>query len=240
MSSLPSFVELMSSLGLEDGASASLPWNPSSSPYLRPRFPSNDSSLSDLDDEHESSRQQSAFNTGAYLFVSSDYDQRDRASFMESDIPRVSRHGKDRYCPYSASIPRKGSLPMLFDASKSTRAPSTSPLPSPNARTTRGLRSSPSGRLSRRGSETWSQETDTHATTPISTFLRRKSVQTSPTSATFPRLATDEPMAPVAIPALPALLSSFVFPPPAPEPSECLTGDLDPPGLMATSETDAN
>jgi hypothetical protein len=104
MSSLPSFVELMSSLGLEDGASASLPWNPSSSPYLRPRFPSNDSSLSDLDDEHESSRQQSAFNTGAYLFVSSDYDQRDRASFMESDIPRVSRHGKDRYCPYSASV----------------------------------------------------------------------------------------------------------------------------------------
>lgn len=47
-------------------------------------------------------------------------------------------------------------------------------------------------------------------------------------------------MAPVAIPALPALLSSFVFPPPAPEPSESLTGDLDPPGLMATSETDAN
>jgi len=240
MSSLPSFVELMSSLGLEDGAS--LPWNPSSSPYLRPRFHSNASSSSDLDDEHESSRQQPASNTGAYLFVSADYDQRDRASFMESDIPRVSRHGKDRYCPYSVTsqIPRKGSLPTLCDASKSTRAPSTSPLPSPNARTTRGLRSSPSGRLSRRGSETWSQETDTHATTPISTFLRRKSVQTSPTSATFPRLASDEPMAPVAIPALPALLSSFVFPPLAPESLESLVEDLDPPGLMATSDTDAN
>jgi hypothetical protein len=103
MSSLPSFVELMSSLGLEDGASASLSWNPSSSPYLRPRFPSNDSSLSDLDDEQESSRQQSAFNTGAYLFVSTDCDSRDRASFMESDIPRVSRHGKGRYCPYSVA-----------------------------------------------------------------------------------------------------------------------------------------
>ena len=99
MSSLPSFVELMSSLGLEDGASLS--WNPSSSesPYLRPRFPSDASSASDLDDEHESSRRQPAFNTGAYLFVSTDYDQR----FMESDIPRVSRHGKDRYCPYSAT-----------------------------------------------------------------------------------------------------------------------------------------
>ena len=101
MSSLPSFVELMSSLGLEDGASLS--WNPSSSPYLRPRFHSNASSSSDLDDEQESSRQQPAFNTGAYLFVSTDYDQRDRASFMESDIPRVSRHGKGRYCPYSVT-----------------------------------------------------------------------------------------------------------------------------------------
>lgn len=102
MSSLPSFVELMSSLGLEDGASP-LSWNSSPSPYLRPRFHSDDSSASDLDDEHESSRQQPAFNTGAYLFVSTDYDQRDRASFMDSDIPRVSRHGKGRYCPYSVS-----------------------------------------------------------------------------------------------------------------------------------------
>jgi len=240
MSSLPSFVELMSSLGLEDGASLS--WNPSSSPYLRPRFPSDASSVSDLDDENESSRRQPAFDTGAYLFVSStDCDQRDRVSFMESDIPRVSRHGKGRYCPYSVtSIPRKGSLTMLFDTSKSTRAPSTSPHPSPNSRPTRGLRSSPSGRLSRRGSETWPQEADIHATTPISTFLRRKSVQMSPTSAMFPRQASDEPMA---IPALPALLSSFVFPPPAPESSESPAEDLDldPPGLIASSsDADAN
>ncbi|KAH9077426.1 hypothetical protein EDB83DRAFT_1707554 [Lactarius deliciosus] len=233
MSSLPSFVELMSSLGLEDGASLS--WNPSSSPYLRPRFHSDASTSSDLDDE-----QQHTFNTGAYLFVSTDCDRRDRVGFMESDIPRVSRHGKGRYSPYSVtSIPRKGSLPTLSDASISTRAPSTSPVPSPSSRATRGLRSSPSGRLSRRGSETWSQEADIHATTPISTFLRRKSVQMSPTSASFPRSATDEPMAPVAIPALPALLSSFIFPPPAPELSESPAEDLDPPGLMATADADA-
>ncbi|KAH9050046.1 hypothetical protein EDB84DRAFT_723343 [Lactarius hengduanensis] len=236
MSSLPSFVELMSSLGLEDGASLS--WNPSSSPYLRPRFHSDASTSSDLDDE-----QQHTFNTGAYLFVSTDCDRRDRVGFMETDIPRVSRHGKGRYSPYSVTtIPRKGSLPTLSDASISTRAPSTSPLPSPSSRATRGLRSSPSGRLSRRGSETWSQEADTHATTPISTFLRRKSVQMSPTSASFPRSASDEPMAPVAIPALPALLSSFIFPPPAPELSESLAedSDSDPPGLMATADADAN
>ncbi|KAH9179951.1 hypothetical protein EDB89DRAFT_1924107 [Lactarius sanguifluus] len=230
MSSLPSFVELMSSLGLEDGASLS--WNPSSSPYLRPRFHSDASTSSDLDDE-----QQHNFNTGAYLFVSTDCDRRDRVGSMESDIPRVSRHGKGRYSPYSVT---SWSLPTLSDASISTRAPSTSPLPSPSSRATRGLRSSPSGRLSRRGSETWSQEADTHATTPISTFLRRKSVQMSPTSASFPRSASDEPMAPVAIPALPALLSSFIFPPPAPDPSESPAEDLDPPGLMATTDADAN
>jgi hypothetical protein len=102
MSSLPSFVELMSSLGLEDGAS--LTWNPSSSPYLRPRFHSNASSSSDPDDEQESpGPQPTTFNTGAYLFVSTDYEQRDRASFMDADIPRVSRHGKDRYCPYAVT-----------------------------------------------------------------------------------------------------------------------------------------
>ncbi len=94
----------MSSLGLEDGASLS--WNPSSSPYLRPRFHSDASSSSDLDEEHESSRQQHTFNTGAYLFVSTDCDRRDRASFMESDIPRVSRHGKGRYSPYSVTSVR--------------------------------------------------------------------------------------------------------------------------------------
>jgi len=99
--------------------------------------------------------------------------------------------------------------PHCFEAGKAKRAPSTSPLPSPNPRATRGSRSSPNGRVSPRASETWPTE---HATTPISTYLRRKSPQMSPTSATFPRSAFDEPMAPVAIPALPALLSSFVFP----------------------------
>ena len=55
----------------------------------------------------------------------------------------------------------------------------------------------------------------------------------------FPRLATDEPMA---IPALPALLSSFVFPPPTPDSSESPAEDFDfdPPGLMTTSDADAN
>jgi len=234
MSSLPSFVELMSSLGLEDAASLSRD-TPS---FLRPRSHSNASSSSGVDDEREPSPRQYA-PTGTYLFVSADHDRRDSTSFTDIDIPRVSRHGKGRYSPYPVdTIPRKGSLPSLFEPRKAKRTPSTSPLPSPHSRPTRGLRSSPNGRLSRRGSETWC-EGDVHASTPISTFLRRKSPQMSPTSATFPRSAFDEPLAPVAIPALPALLSSFVFPQHVAEPSSP-SGDLDHPVLMATTTAEAN
>ncbi|KAH9978035.1 hypothetical protein BGW80DRAFT_1456153 [Lactifluus volemus] len=205
-SPLPSFVELMSSLGLEDGTS--LPCGPR--PFLRPRSHSNASSSSDIDDERDLPHQRYA-NAGTYLFVSSDCDRRDQhTNSLDMDNPRLSRQGKGRYSPYPvAAIPRKGSVPALFETGKAKRAPSTSPLPSPNPRATRGSRSSPNGRVSPRASETWPTE---HATTPISTYLRRKSPQMSPTSATFPRSAFDEPMAPVAIPALPALLSSFVFP----------------------------
>ncbi|KAI0303159.1 hypothetical protein BC826DRAFT_1101286 [Russula brevipes] len=235
MSSLPSFVELMSSLGLEDGAS--LPRNTRS--FLRPRTHSNASSSSDIDDEPELSRQQYA-PTGAYLFVSADDDRHDYTSSLDTDPPRVSRHSKGRYSPYPMdSIPRKGSLPSLFEVGKTKRTPSTSPLPSPRSRATRGPRSSPNGRLSRCGSETWLHEADSHASTPISTYLRRKSPQMSPTSATFPRSAFDESLAPVAIPALPALLSSFVFPQPAVEPSSP-DGDLEPPVLLATAIADSN
>ncbi|KAI0301782.1 hypothetical protein B0F90DRAFT_1816689 [Multifurca ochricompacta] len=211
MSPLPSFVELMSSLGLEDGASRSR--NTSFLPAHAP---------------------------GAYLFVPADHDRRDRGNFMDIDVPRVSRHGQGRYSPYFiASVPRKGSLPALFESGKTRMASSASPLPSPRSRASRvSSGHSPNGRLSRRGSETWLHEPDFHATTPISTFLRRKSPQMSPTSALFPRSAFDEPLAPVAIPALPALLSSFVFPPPSPEPSSPQSEDLEPQVLMATPTAD--
>src|SRR6266404_6775550 len=117
--------------------------------------------------------------------------------------------------------------------------PSTSPLSSPRTRATRGPRSSPNGRLSRRGSETWLHEADFQFNTPISTFLRRKSPQMSPTSETFPRTEFDEPLAPVAIPALPALLPSFVFPRHTVQPSSP-SGDLEPQALTATAASDTN
>jgi len=237
MSSLPSFVELMSSLGLEDGASSLPRTTPT---FLRPRSHSNaSSSSSDIDDEHEAPRPQYA-TTGTYLFAPADHDRHDYTSFVDIDAPRVSRHGKGRYSPYSMdSVPRKESLPSLFDTGKAKRAPSTSPLPSPRSRASRGPRSSPNGRSSRRGSETWLHDTDFHASTPISTYLRRKSPQMSPTSGSFPRSAFDEPLAPVAIPALPALLSSFVFPQPAAQPSSP-SGNLEPQALVGNGTTDAN
>ena len=99
MSSLPSFVELMSSLGLEDGASLSR----TAPTFLRPRSHSNASSSSDIDDdEREVPRQQYA-PTGAYLFIPADDDRHDYTSVIDidSDTPRVSRHCKGRYSPYS-------------------------------------------------------------------------------------------------------------------------------------------
>ncbi len=90
--SLPSFVELMSSLGLED---ASRPHNVRS--FLRPRSHSNASSSSDDEREH-SPRQYTP--SGTYLFVPADYDRRDSSSLTDTDAPRVSRHSKGRYSPY--------------------------------------------------------------------------------------------------------------------------------------------
>lgn len=98
MSSLPSFVELMSSLGLEDGASSLPRTTPT---FLRPRSHSNaSSSSSDIDDEREAPRQQYA-TTGTYLFVPADHDRHDYTSLVDTDPPRVSRHCKGRYSPYS-------------------------------------------------------------------------------------------------------------------------------------------
>ena len=98
MSALPSFVELMSSLGLEDGASSLPRTTPT---FLRPRSHSNaSSSSSDIDDEREAPRQQYA-TTGTYLFVPADHDRNDCTSLVDIDAPRVSRHGKGRYSPYS-------------------------------------------------------------------------------------------------------------------------------------------
>jgi len=234
MSSLPSFVELMSSLGLEDGASHAR----SARPFLRPRSHSNASSSSDIDEREQSPRQYTP--TGAYLFVPADCDRHDYTNFVDIDAPRVSRQSKGRYSPYPTdSVPRKPSLPSLLETEKAKRAPSTSPLSSPRTRAPRGPRSSPNGRLSRRGSETWLHEADFHFSTPISTFLRRKSPQMSPTSETFPRTAFDEPLAPVAIPALPALLPSFVFPRHTAQPSSP-GGDLEPQVLTATTTADSN
>ncbi|KAI0049563.1 hypothetical protein FA95DRAFT_832330 [Auriscalpium vulgare] len=212
MASLPSFVELMSSLGLEDEAS-----HPRlSSACGRARSLSSASSSSFQEEEYAPSRA-----LGQYLLVPVRYDPHDRAGDPDASIPRVSRHVKGRYSPYSAaSIPRKGSLPVIHSDADSNRRPqraiSSSPLnftAPPSQRAVWVTRPSRSGQSSRRGSQTWSKESDQDSVTPISSFLRRKSPNgspsTSPTSPSFPR-SIDIPLAPVAIPALPTLLAPFL------------------------------
>ncbi|KAI0315389.1 hypothetical protein OF83DRAFT_1173884 [Amylostereum chailletii] len=150
-----------------------------------------------------------------YLFVPTHSDPFDR----DADI-RLSRHGKERYSPYG-SVSRRVSMPALNPDSDPnnppSRATSTSPLHSVAG--LRKMRSSHSGGSSRRGSQSWSAADLQAATTPISTFVRRKSPHSpsvSPTVASFPRslLDYDSPLAPVAIPALPILLPTFLMPSP--------------------------
>jgi hypothetical protein len=126
-SPLPSFVELMSSLGLEDGPS--LPCGPRA--FLRPRSHSNASSSSDIDDEHDLPHQRYA-NAGTYLFVSSsDYDRRDQyTNSLDTDNPRLSRQGKGRYSPYptaAVSWPSLDDCPfkrfIVFADSKERKCP---------------------------------------------------------------------------------------------------------------------
>ncbi|KAI0069010.1 hypothetical protein BV25DRAFT_72865 [Artomyces pyxidatus] len=220
MASLPSFVELMSSLGLEDEASY-----PEFTPaYCRPRSLSSASSSSAQDDDRASPRPSST-RSGQYLLVPARYnDPRDRTD--DHDAPRVSAQGKGRYSPYSAAaIPRRVSLPVLYSEADVQGRPnlkrpiSTSPLHGIAAPSQRAMWVTKPARTerSRRGSQTWSKESDLDSVTPISTYVRRKSPHSpsvSPTTPSFPRSVSDNSSAPVAIPALPTLLPSFFQPSP--------------------------
>ena len=88
------------------------------------------------------------------------------------------------------------------------QALSSSPIPSLSTRTV-GRRSSGLGLGSRRPEKLSLGDSDFMANTPISTFVRRKTPQSSPISPTFPhRKRSTSPSAPVLIPTLP----TFIFP----------------------------
>ncbi|VDB83299.1 unnamed protein product [Peniophora sp. CBMAI 1063] len=204
MENLPSFVDLMNSLGLEDKVAPL----PSSRPRPRPhgsghRRAFSDTSSSELDGDLELLRRRRSPMLRAYspnhLFVPP----------ADQDI-RLSRHGKDRYSPYgSVSLRNRVSMPSLneHETNPPNRATSTSPLHSVGC--ARPIRTSSRASRSRSGSQSsWTGET----LQPISAYARRKaprSPSVSPTAPTFPA-AIREPFAPVAIP---ALLSPLLFQP---------------------------
>ncbi|KAJ7047541.1 hypothetical protein C8F04DRAFT_11989 [Mycena alexandri] len=194
MTTLPSFVELMSSLGLDQTAPApenSTSSSPRSSPSSSPRMPS----------------------------VTPPSPTKSRSSPSLRDAG-ASRNRLARYSPYSPVFQssRRGSLSSVSSSSSdyerpTVRAYSTSPHPpsSPRSRKRHGNNLTVN---------VYGSSSDLSANTPISTYVRRKTPGASPTSPTFPREAQDyspssSPM-PFSIPTLPSLFprsaSSDSFP----------------------------
>ncbi|KAJ7937220.1 hypothetical protein B0H13DRAFT_1588990 [Mycena leptocephala] len=189
---LPSFVELMSSLGLDQTAPAperSTSSSPRSSPSSSPRMPS----------------------------VTPPSPTKSRSSPSLRDAG-ASRNRLARYSPYSPVFQlssRRGSLSSVSSSSSDYERPtaySTSPHPpsSPRARKRHGNNLTVN---------VYGSNSDLSANTPISTYVRRKTPGASPTSPTFPREVMDSPSAspmPFSIPTLPSLFprsaSSESFP----------------------------
>ncbi|KAJ7179294.1 hypothetical protein C8R46DRAFT_1073281 [Mycena filopes] len=195
MTTLPSFVELMSSLGLDQSAAPAQEHesssSPRSSPSSSPRMPS----------------------------VTPPSPTKSRSSPSLRDAG-ASRNRLARYSPYSPGFQlssRRGSLSSVSSSSSdyerpTVRAYSTSPHPPSSPRTRK-----------RHGNNltvnVYGSSSDLSANTPISTYVRRKTPGASPTSPTFPREAQDSPSSspmPFSIPTLPSLFprsaSSDSFP----------------------------
>ncbi|KIM45988.1 hypothetical protein M413DRAFT_23782 [Hebeloma cylindrosporum] len=191
MASLPSFVELMASLGLEQAAPAPVverspspapPSSPGSPRTGSPNLPARSSSSPSL---------------------------RDMAT-----RPRISR-----FSPYShpASFTRRrGSLSSVSSSSDFESSPLSATFFIP----ARPTSSRPRRYRNKLTINTYGSSSDLNANTPISTYVRRKTPGTSPTSPTFnpdSGYESSEPTAmPFSIPSLPVLLphsaSSESFP----------------------------
>jgi hypothetical protein len=203
MTALPSFVELMASLGLDqDNGKPDSADSSRSSPSASPRISSN-------------------------TFVPSHSRSKSNISLRESHI---ARQRMNRFSPYSPSISasRRGSLSSLSSSSCSSdteRVPLRDISSSP--------RVAKSALLSRRSTNSLSihvyrSACDFQANTPISSFVRRKTPSLSPTSPTFSdshRSLRDAMPSPLIIPTLPNLYpssansESFPITPTDPEPA---------------------
>ncbi|CCM01692.1 uncharacterized protein FIBRA_03756 [Fibroporia radiculosa] len=236
MTTLPSFVELMASLGLDNSARpATLDTHVGpacfGSHFHHSRTSSTSSSCSSF------SSAPSGTVSPPHPSITVDEPQSYSVSRRES-----SPSGRDweserrpvrvaRYSPYVPTIShtRKKSAPTILEEepAERMRALSTSPYLSPA--TCNMNRRSSSGTLqsARRPHKLALSERDLAVNTPISTFVRRKTPQASPSSPTFPhrrRSRASSLAQPVSIPTLP-----FVFPAPTTYryPSSDLSEDED-------------
>ncbi|CDO74051.1 hypothetical protein BN946_scf185043.g101 [Trametes cinnabarina] len=217
---LPSFVELMASLGLGGPDDAPAP-HQANSVSRHSRSSSHSSSISHLSASSTSSIvspptsniYSPAFPTSTILSDSPTIVVSSHEASPETDLPpcefRRSR-ATTRYSPYgSISHSRKQSMPVLNAErtyERPIRALSTSPRLSPISTSFRGRRS-------KRPENLPLSDADLMAYTPISSYVRRKTPQNSPTSPTF--FARDRDPAPthhpLTIPTLPTLLSPASF-----------------------------
>ncbi|KAI0676864.1 hypothetical protein C8Q78DRAFT_987407 [Trametes maxima] len=221
---LPSFVELMASLGL--GGPDDAP-DPSQAPSRHSRSSSHSSSISHLSSASSSIvPPQSTSNSSIYSFkhiqspaiVVSSHEPS-----PERDVPCDIRRSRatTRYSPYgSICHSRKASMPVLNAErtyERPIRALSTSPRLSPISTSFRGRRA-------RRPENLPLPEADLMAYTPISSYVRRKTPQNSPTSPTFARDRDAATSHPLTVPALPTLLSPASF---ATQSSDSEDDDMD-------------
>ncbi|KAI9001198.1 hypothetical protein BD414DRAFT_25716 [Trametes punicea] len=201
---LPSFVELMASLGL--GGPDDAP-EPSKSNARHSRSSSHSSSISHLS---ASSSIVSPANSNIYSSPSPAIVVSSQEGSPERDLPYDIRRSRatTRYSPYgSISHSRKASMPVLNAErtyERPIRALSTSPRLSPISTSFRGRRS-------KRPDNLPLSDADLMAYTPISSYVRRKTPQNSPTSPTFARDRDAAMSHPLTIPALPTLLSPASF-----------------------------
>ncbi|KAI0092783.1 hypothetical protein BDY19DRAFT_506260 [Irpex rosettiformis] len=222
---LPSFVELMASLGLENNSKdivadeRSLGSHHSrSSSYSSTCSFASQSSSSATNSQAELSTDISpriVVSSDSPIEMVVDYDRRryHRARFSPYAPAIVSTNVIDslEHCPQhrlaTQSHTRRVSLPNVA-REEAIRSHSTSPRSgSPSHNVAR--RSSTLSLTSGHRPEKLVLENEYVANTPISTFLRRKTPQSSPISPTFPhRKRSSSPSLPVSIPTLP----TFCFP----------------------------
>ncbi|KAF9483998.1 hypothetical protein BDN70DRAFT_928790 [Pholiota conissans] len=195
MASLPSFVELMASLGLEQSSAApAVERSPSPTPISTPGSPCSTENHLELPPMRSSSS-------------------------PSLSLKEATKHRVSRYSPYSAAVSftkRRDSLSSVSSSSDFESSPLSATFFLPNRPTTsrpRRYRNKPSVHA-------YGSSSDLAADTPISTYVRRKTPGTSPTSPTFSRDSGYESSSPeqmpFTIPTLPVLFphsaSSESFP----------------------------